>query len=269
MISFPNAKINLGLHVVEKRQDGYHNLETIFYPVQLKDALEIVEANQFTFTSSGLKIDRAAEHNLVVKAYQLLKADFKLPPIKIHLHKVIPFGAGLGGGSSDAAFMLKMLNELFELNLSVAQLESYAGRLGADCPFFIKNKAVYAQGIGDQFSPIELDLKGYHIVIIKPPIAVSTFEAYGGIKPKVSKFDLTQINSIPVSDWKEYMLNDFEEVVFKTYPEIAKTKGVLYENGAVYSSMSGSGSAVFAIFDHLPAKIDSLFPSTNFIYRSF
>ena len=267
MISFPNAKINLGLNVVGKRPDGYHNLETIFYPIQLKDVLEIKKSAEFDFQCSGLKIDGDAQNNLVVKAFRLLQRDFNLSPVKIHLHKVIPFGAGLGGGSSDAAFMLKMLNELFELNLSIQKLEKYAASLGADCPFFIQNKTVYAQGIGDQFSAVDLDLNGYSVAIVKPPFSVSTAQAYGNIIPKPSSISLKILNSIPVKDWKDSVLNDFEEPVFKIYPAIAEIKESLYKSGAIYSSMSGSGSAVLGLFRHLPTNLESLFPASYFIYR--
>ncbi len=267
MISFPNAKINLGLNVVEKRTDGYHDLETVFYPIQLRDVLEIMKSDRFEFKSTGLIIDGNSYDNLVVKAYWLLQEKFDLAPIKIHLHKVIPFGAGLGGGSSDAAFMLKMLNEMFNLGLTVSELEKYAGQLGADCPFFVQNKPVYATGVGNQFSPLELSLHKYSIVVVKPPFSVSTAEAYGNIVPKASGFSLEGLNSLKIEEWKNMLRNDFEEPVFKIYPEIAEIKTKLYESGAIYASMSGSGSAVFGLFRHLPMNFESLFPETYFIYR--
>lgn len=267
MISFPNAKINIGLNVVSKREDGYHNLETIFYPVKLADALEIVKADKTEFTSSGIAIDGKPESNLVFKAYELLQNDFDLPPVKLHLHKVIPFGAGLGGGSADAAFALKMLNDFFKLEIPSAKLESYASQIGADCPFFINNKPTFAYGIGDQFKPVNLNLSEFQIVIVKPNISVSTPEAYRNIIPTKADFSLTNINNLPVEDWKQHIRNDFEKSVFPQYPEIELLKEKLYELGAVYASMSGSGSAVFAIFRHLPVNMDKYLPEGVFIYR--
>lgn len=267
MISFPNAKINIGLNVVSKREDGYHNLETIFYPVKLLDALEIVESDFTSFSSSGIEIDGNPTDNLVYKAYQILKYGFDLPPVKLHLHKIIPFGAGLGGGSSNAAFTLKMLNEYFRLDLSNTQLEKYAAKLGADCPFFIQNKATFASGIGDEFEPIELDLSEYKIAIIKPNISVSTSEAYRNIKPQKPRFDLRNISSLPVEEWKDEIQNDFEKSVFPQYPEIRELKEKLYKMGAVYAAMSGSGSAVFAIFRRLPMDFDKFIPKGIFTYR--
>lgn len=267
MITFPNAKINIGLNVVEKRPDGYHNLETIFYPVKLSDALEIVKASKTEFSASGIPIGGDYENNLVMKAYRLLQADFDLSPVKIHLHKIIPFGAGLGGGSADAAFTLKLLNQLFSLGLDRATLESYATKLGADCPFFIQNKPAFAHGIGDKLEELKIDLSDYEIAIVKPGFSVSTPEAYKNIQPKKSGFDLRTIASLPVENWKQLIQNDFEVSVFPLYPEIAEIKQKLYEAGAVYASMSGSGSAVFGIFRHLPADLDRFIPKALFVYR--
>ena len=267
MISFPNAKINIGLHVVEKRPDGYHNLETVFYPVKLRDALEIVKSNKLTFSASGMAIEVDSENNLVMKAYRLLQADFDLSPVKIHLHKVIPFGAGLGGGSADAAFTLKMINDLFSLHLSIDTLENYAAKLGADCPFFIQNRPTFAQGIGDQFKAVQLDLSDYEIVIVKPPFSVGTAEAYRNIQPMKPDFDLNRIAELPVDQWKEVVKNDFEESVFPRYPEIRQLKQKLYEAGAIYASMSGSGSAVFGLFRSLPVNLAAFLPKQYFIYR--
>lgn len=267
MISFPNAKINIGLNVVEKRPDGYHNLETIFYPVKLTDALELAESDKLEFSCSGIPVDADWENNLVVKAYRLLETDFKIDPVKIHLHKAIPFGAGLGGGSADAAFMLKMLNNYFELGLSVQQLEKYAGQIGADCPFFIQNKPTFAHGIGDRFKPVNFDLTGYEIVIVNPNIAVSTPEAYRNIIPAPSSFNLQDIEKLSPEKWNDYIKNDFEKSVFPLYPGIESLKKKLYEMGAVYASMSGSGSAVFGIFRHLPVNLDKYLPKGIFIYR--
>lgn len=252
MITFPNAKINLGLSITEKRPDGYHNLETVFYPVPVEDALEIrtsSEAGQkFTLYQHGLEIVGHPEDNLVVKAYLLLDKEFHLPPIEIHLYKHIPSGAGLGGGSSDAAFMLKLLNEHYQLKQSEGQLETYAAMLGADCAFFIKNSPTFAEGIGNFFSPISLSLKGYQILIVKPNIFVSTREAFLNIHPHRPEHSIKKIIHRPVHEWKELLMNDFEASVFPQYPVIGDIKKELYSNGAIYASMSGSGSSVFGLF---------------------
>ena len=252
MICFPNAKINLGLQVVSKRPDGYHNIETIFYPVPLYDALEIVlsETNETTFTQTGISIDGNTDDNLVMKALRLLEKDFDLPKIAIYLRKQIPFGAGLGGGSADAAFMLKLLNDFAGLNLSVEQLEKYAGQLGADCPFFIRNNPVFAEGIGNIFTPINVSLSGYHLVLVTPGIHISTKEAYQSLIPKQPASQLREIIHLPVEEWKNYMVNDFEAGIFAHYPVIGEIKQTLYDIGAIYASMSGSGSSVFGIFDN-------------------
>jgi 4-diphosphocytidyl-2-C-methyl-D-erythritol kinase len=267
MIVFPNAKINIGLNVVSKREDGYHNLETIFFPLKLADALEFVEAGETKLTTSGIQIDGLPEQNLVFKAYYLLKDDFNLPPLHFHLHKVIPSGSGLGGGSSDAAFTFKMLNEYFDLELSAQKLESYAAQIGADCPFFIVNKPTFATGIGNKFHNIELDLADYEIVILKPNISVSTPEAYKNVIPRNPKYRLTEIIKTPVNDWKNLIVNDFEKSVFPKYPQIAELKQLLYDLGADFASMSGSGSAVFGIFRHLPTNLDKKTPEGILLYR--
>jgi 4-diphosphocytidyl-2-C-methyl-D-erythritol kinase len=267
MIVFPNAKINIGLNVVSKREDGYHNLETIFFPLKLADALEFVETEETTLTTSGIRIDSLPEQNLILKAYNLLKADFNLPSIHFHLHKVIPFGAGLGGGSSDAAFTFKMLNDYFNLGLSTQKLESYAAQIGADCPFFILNKPTFATGIGNKFHSIELDLSDYEIVILKPNITVSTPEAYKNVIPRNPKFRLTEIIKTPLDQWKNLVINDFEKSVFPKYPQIAELKQLLYDLGAGFASMSGSGSAVFGFFRHLPTNLDKKIPAGILLYR--
>lgn len=267
MIVFPNAKINIGLHVVSKRPDGYHNLETLFYPVKLADALEMAEGEPTGLTVSGIAIDGDTNNNLIVKAYRLLEKDFHLPPVRFYLHKVIPFGAGLGGGSSDAAFTLKMLNDYFDLGISSAGLAGYARQIGADCPFFIHNTPAFATGIGDQLSPIEIGLQGFEILIVKPPFEVSTPEAYRNIVPARSSFDLREIGNIPVEQWKDFVTNDFEKTVFPKYPEIEHLKTILYQMGAVYAAMSGSGSAVFGLFRHLPVSPANFLPEGIFIYR--
>lgn len=267
MIAFPNAKINIGLNVVSRREDGFHNLETIFYPVKLADALEIVPSEKTELTNSGLIIDGLPENNLVLKAYQLLKNDFPISPVKFHIHKVIPFGAGLGGGSSDAAFALHMLNDCFKLGLTSRQLEDYASRLGSDCPFFIRNKPVFATGTGNEFHSIELDLSAYQIVVLKPHLSVNTAEAYKNIVPQKPEYSLKDLIQKPVEKWKELIFNDFEKTVFQKYPEIQTLKEFLYSQGALYSSMSGSGSAVFGIFRHLPTNFDINLPKGILIYR--
>ena len=252
MIAFPNIKINLGLSITEKRPDGYHNLETVFYPVALEDALEIRTSpnadRKFTLHQHGMEIAGNPEDNLVVKAYLLMDKEFHLPPIEIHLYKHIPSGAGLGGGSSDAAFMLKLLNEHYNLQLSDKQLEDYAATLGADCAFFIKNTPTYAEGIGNIFSPIELSLKGYRIMIVKPDVFVSTREAFANIRPHRPEYPVREVIRRPVAEWKDTLINDFEASVFPQYPVIGEIKEELYRQGAIYASMSGSGSSVFGLF---------------------
>ena len=252
MITFPNIKINLGLSITEKRPDGYHNLETVFYPVALEDALEIrtnsVAHQKFTLHQHGMEIAGNPENNLVVKAYLLLDKEFHLPPVEIHLYKHIPSGAGLGGGSSDAAFMLKLLNEHYNLQLSDNQLEDYAATLGADCAFFIKNTPTYAEGIGNIFSPIELSLKGYRIMIVKPDVFVSTREAFANIRPHRPEYPVREVIRRPVAEWKDTLINDFEASVFPQYPVIGEIKEELYHQGAIYASMSGAGSSVFGLF---------------------
>ena len=267
MITFPNAKINIGLNVVSKRTDGYHNLETIFYPVHLSDALEMVLSDKTELTISGLEIAGDPSENLVLKAYHLLKKEFGLSPIKFHLHKVIPFGAGLGGGSADAAFTLKMLNESFNLGLSSDTLENYAAKLGADCAFFIQNKPAFATGIGNQFQSVNFHLSDYHIVILKPDIYVNTKDAYQNIIPKIPAFQLTELVKLPLTEWKNLVVNDFEKSVFLRFPQLKELKELLYNLGATYVSMSGSGSAFYAFFRHLPVDFDKKIPNGVLIYR--
>lgn len=263
MITYPNAKINLGLNITEKRPDGYHNLETVFYPIPLQDALEVKPLdgeNEYLLKIAGTQINGEPEDNLVIKAYRLLKQDHPhLPSIDIHMFKHIPTGAGLGGGSSDAAFMLKLLNEKFSLHISVSQLEEYAARLGADCAFFIQNKPVFASGIGNIFEPIELSLKGYYLVLVKPDIFVSTKEAYALVKPQKPQLSLKDIIHKPIEEWKNTMVNDFEKSVFHKFPEIAAIKDKLYDMGAIYASMSGSGASVFGLFKEQVKYVDEVF----------
>ena len=253
MVTFPNAKINLGLDVVAKRPDGYHNLETIFYPVPLQDILEITVTEEegapdYTFKMHNAVFEGDNNDNLVVKAYKILAADHKLPKVEMSLYKNIPTGAGLGGGSADAAFALKMLNEIACLNLSDEQLEAYAARIGADCAFFIKNTPAYATGIGNILSPTVCSISGYHLVLVKPDIHISTKEAYSLVTPAAAETPLTEIAALPVEEWKGKMKNDFEKSVFANHPQMEKIKEELYNMGAVYASMSGSGSAFFGLF---------------------
>lgn len=256
MIRFPNAKINLGLNITRRRPDGYHDIETIFYPIGWKDALEIVPSEQlkegYRYQGSGLHIDCPPEKNLVLKAYTLLNKDFPLPPVDIYLHKVIPFGAGLGGGSSDAASMLLLLNEWANIGLSLDELAGYASKLGADCSFFIYNKPLFAHGIGNLFETVQLSLAGYYLVLVKPPVFVSTAEAYAAVTPARPEVSLKELLKMPVEQWKGRVVNDFEKSVFEHYPLIREIKEQFYTTGALYASMSGSGSSVFAIYSQQP-----------------
>lgn len=259
MICFPNAKINLGLNVVGKRPDGYHNIETVFYPIPLTDALEVVRADKTSFHQWGIKVDAPSEKNLVIKALNLLASQRDIPALEIHLMKAVPFGAGLGGGSSDAAFMLKLLNDFCGLNISCGMLEEMAASIGADCPFFIRNTPVFASGTGNIFEPIELSLRGFHLCLVKPDVAVSTAEAYSRVTPAAPAVSLKEIIQSPAGTWKGRMVNDFEESVFSLHPIIGEIKERLYRRGAVYASMSGSGSSVFGLFD-APTQLKHEFP---------
>lgn len=249
MICFPNAKINLGLYVSGQREDGYHNIETIFYPIPLCDVLEIVPAARDAFTQSGITLDSSPEDNLVLQALRILRKNYAIPPLAIHLKKIIPPGSGLGGGSADAAFMLKLLNKYAELNIEERELEKIAAIIGADCPFFIRNKPVVGIGIGDVFEPLSLSLKGYTLCIIKPDIHISTREAYAHVTPSKPPYSLREIVSRSVQQWKTYLENHFEPSVFGRYPVIGDIKNMLYAYGAAYASMSGSGSSVFGLFE--------------------
>jgi len=265
MIVFPNAKINIGLNITERRPDGYHNLESIFYPLMIKDALEVIESNELHFQSSGINIPGSIDGNLCIKAYHLLKKDFPdLPPVSIHLHKHIPIGAGLGGGSADAAFFIKLINKTFGLGLDAEAMMIYARQLGADCAFFINNKPVYAYNKGDEFEPVDIDLSVYKIVLVMPPVHVSTAEAYGGIKPAPVAKSLKELIKLSVAEWKQHIKNDFETHIFKAYPVIQEVKTALYNAGALYASMSGSGASVFGIFETLPDL--SLLEKTNRVF---
>jgi 4-diphosphocytidyl-2-C-methyl-D-erythritol kinase len=259
MLLKPNAKINLGLNILNKRADGFHNLESIFLPVSWEDELQIETANNFQFSSSGLPIPGDQSSNLCVKAYQLLKQDFKIPAVKIHLHKLIPMGAGLGGGSSDAAFTLKGLNQLFDLGLSQSKLESYSAQLGSDCVFFIKNKAALVKGRGEVLEhSLSLKLSGY-ILLVKPDVFISTKEAYAGVSPQEQNQSLRELINLPKEEWKNVIKNDFETSLFPKYPELEKIKQQLYEMGAYYAAMSGSGSCLYGLFEEEPKEFEKLF----------
>ena len=257
MLTYPNAKINIGLNVVERRSDSYHNIETVFYPIGLSDVLEVVPSetcSDYSFSSAGITLDGDPEDNLIVRAYRLLRSEYQFDPVDITLVKQIPYGAGLGGGSSDAAFMLKSINELFSLKITTKKLEKLASILGADCPVFIRNKPVFATGTGNVFTPIKLSLKGYFLLLVKPDIHVSTPEAYSLIAPEKPEISLLSLINTPINEWKETIKNDFEKSVFGKHPAIAEIKNKLYNMGAMYASMSGSGSAVYGIFETQPMQ---------------
>ena len=255
MITFPNAKINIGLNIIEKRDDGFHNLQSCFYPVGLCDALEVVEnteagAERITITTSGIEIPGDINDNLCYFAYHLVSQDYALPNVKVHLHKHIPIGAGLGGGSSDAAFFIKLLNDKFELGISWGEMHHYARQLGSDCSFFISNKPSFAEGRGDEYESMKLDLSKHYVALVYPKIHINTGKAYGGVVPKMPERSLEDdLLNLPIEQWKEYIHNDFENSIFSQHSEIKAIKEKIYSKGAVYASMSGSGSAVFGIFD--------------------
>ena len=272
MVIFPNAKINIGLNIIGKRSDGFHDLETIFYPVAVKDVLEIIssknEADQdIIFTSSGNEINVTDKDNLCVKAFHLIKNDFpQLPAVKMHLHKHIPIGAGMGGGSADASSVLLLLDKQFNLNISENKLQEYALKLGSDCPFFIYNKPSFAAGRGEKLATLNIDLSGYKILIIHPGIHVNTGEAFKELNYNnfSAPGELQPYIQTDIYNWKTCIKNDFEISVFKKYPEIAAIKSKLYEAGAIYSSMSGSGSAVFGIFSKDSTAENIKFPPHYF-----
>lgn len=250
MIVFPNCKINLGLHITRKRGDGYHDLETVFYPVPVRDALEIVKADTMQFSTSGIPVPG---ENLCLKAYELLKKDYpQLPPIAMHLHKKIPLGAGLGGGSADGAFTLRLLNDKFHLELSQQQLLDYALLLGSDCPFFIINQPCLATGRGEQLTPVTIDLTSYAILLVHPGIHINTGSAFSQVEPVMPPMPVDKIIQQPVNTWRGLLKNDFERPVCAQHPEMAAIKDKLYQSGALYASMSGSGSCFFGIFEKIP-----------------
>lgn len=249
MICFPNAKINLGLQIIDKRKDGFHNLNSIFFPVGWEDALEIIPSDIFEFSQSGIPIQGEAVENFCIKVYTFMKEQFQLPPVKIHLHKNIPIGAGLGGGSADGAFTLKMLNTLFSLGLSTTQMQEIIKPFGSDCAFFIKNTPTLAINKGDEFEKVDITLKGKFLVLIYPDLFISTKEAYSAVSPKKPSADIRSIIKNPISDWKTFLENDFEQHLLIKYPILSDIKNTLYNCGALYASMSGSGSTMYGIFD--------------------
>jgi len=270
MIQFSPCKINLGLSILEKRADGFHALETVFYPVALHDIVELVPAKLFAFTHTGISIPGEATNNLCFKAYQLLKADYPhIGDVKIHLHKNIPMGAGLGGGSADGTTVLILLNQLFELKLTQKQLLDYAAQLGSDCPFFVFNEACHATGRGEILAPISIDLSNYTIALIHPGIHIATSWAFQQLSPCVKEKSILNIIKQPMNTWKSELINDFEAPVFKANPILEKIKNNLYNQGAIYASMSGSGSSLFGIFpkgtkiksptDAAPLRVDHTF----------
>ena len=262
MISFPTCKINLGLNILSKRKDGYHEINSLMVPLPVKDILEIIPSETFEFTHSGLTIPGEVKDNLIFKAYEIMKEEFDLPPVKIHLYKNIPMGGGLGGGSSNGAFTLKTLNSLFNLNLNSAELQKRAAKLGSDCPFFIEDTPQIAKGRGECLTPFPIHLKGKHLLLVNDGTHISTADAYGRIQPKTPVHLLENILNSPIESWRNELVNDFEGPTLLKYPELAKIKEQLYKLGASYAAMTGSGSTMFGIFDSLP-EFESSFNFPN------
>ncbi len=249
MIVFPNCKINLGLHIISKREDGFHDLETVFYPLKWEDALEAVKAEEHEFTTTGITVPGSNDDNICIKALALLQKDFpQIGPLKIHLHKTLPTGAGLGGGSANGAYMLQLLNNMYRLQLTEQQLIQYSLQLGSDCPFFVVNRPCFATGRGERLQPLALDLSDYSLLIVHPGIHVHTAWAFTQITPHAAAYSLPELVLQPVSTWRDRLRNDFEQPVFQKYPAIGQLRDLLYKKGALYAAMSGSGSAVFGIF---------------------
>ena len=272
MITFPNAKINLGLNIVERRPDGYHNIETVFYPIPLTDVLEIVPSStgETTLTCYGNAVECPPEKNLVMRAYNLLSERVELPPVSMYLYKHIPDGAGLGGGSSDAAHALIMLNKMFGLNISDGELATMAATLGADCAFFIYNRPMMATGIGDILTDIDVDLKGKTLLLVKPPVGVDTRTAYSRVVPHAAIDNLSATVKLPVTAWDGLLVNEFEASVFAALPQLWIIKARLLDAGAVYAAMSGSGSTIFGIFDNdklAEAAADTFADYATFVLR--
>ncbi|HTA62204.1 MAG TPA: 4-(cytidine 5'-diphospho)-2-C-methyl-D-erythritol kinase [Bacteroidia bacterium] len=275
MICFPNAKINLGLNIVEKRSDGFHNIETVFYPINWCDVLEVIENKKFqkgdekiNLSLSGILVEGNAQDNLITKAYKLLDATHNLPPVKAHLHKNIPMGAGLGGGSSDAAFFIKLINDKFSLSLSITEQMNFAKQLGSDCAFFIENKPVYASGKGDVFTEVEIDLLQYCVVVVYPTAHSNTAMAYKGVVPTKPQKNIQSIITGEIKNWKEDLVNDFEKTIFLQHPELQNIKNAFYTKSALYASMSGSGSAIYGIFKNGVDVNEFNFPNNYLIWKS-
>ena len=271
MLLLPNCKINIGLNIVSKRSDGYHNLETVFFPIPLRDNLEFKEIENedvpYRLVSGGVPIEGKPEDNLIVKVYLDMKAEFNLPALELSLYKNIPMGAGLGGGSSDAAAMMKGLNEAYNLQLSAEDMEKRLAKFGADCPFFVRNKPAYATGIGDELTNCNVSLKDKFIVLVKPDVFVSTKEAYAHVTPKLPAIPLAEAIKLPIETWKEQIVNDFEQSVFPFHPELPAIKQTLYDMGAVYASMSGSGSTMYGIFNRTTPEANEVFDKC-FVYTN-
>lgn len=269
MLLLPNCKINIGLNIVSKRPDGYHNLETVFFPIPLRDNLEFKEIENedvpYRLVSGGVPIEGKPEDNLIVKVYLDMKAEFNLPALELSLYKNIPMGAGLGGGSSDAAAMMKGLNEAYNLQLSAEDMEKRLAKFGADCPFFVRNKPAYATGIGDELTNCNVSLKDKFIVLVKPDVFVSTKQAYAHVTPKLPAIPLAEAIKLPIETWKEQIVNDFEQSVFPFHPELPAIKQTLYDMGAVYASMSGSGSTMYGIFNRPTPEANEVFDKC-FVY---
>lgn len=269
MLLLPNCKINIGLNIVSKRSDGYHNLETVFFPIPLRDNLEFKEIENedvpYRLVSGGVPIEGKPEDNLIVKVYLDMKAEFNLPALELSLYKNIPMGAGLGGGSSDAAAMMKGLNEAYNLQLSAEDMEKRLAKFGADSPFFVRNKPAYATGIGDELTNCNVSLKDKFIVLVKPDVFVSTKEAYAHVTPKLPAIPLAEAIKLPIETWKEQIVNDFEQSVFPFHPELPAIKQTLYDMGAVYASMSGSGSTMYGIFNRPTPEANEVFDKC-FVY---
>jgi 4-diphosphocytidyl-2-C-methyl-D-erythritol kinase len=267
VISFPNAKINIGLHVVSKRADGFHNIETVMLPVPLFDALEVLPAEDksFCFTQTGLDIAGASDENLCVRVWRMMSRHHGIPAVRIHLHKQIPMGAGLGGGSSNGAFVLKMLNDLLGMGMDIDSLEESSLLIGSDCPFFIRNVPALATGRGEKLTPLSLTLKGLYLLIVMPSFHVPTAKAYQWVTPDSSRPSLSELITLPVARWQDVLMNDFEQEVFARHPDGLRLKQALYEQGAVYAQMTGSGSAFFGIFENLPEFVS--FPDVRIVYK--